>query len=168
MPAHHNVSFLDGSGKDEITKFPHALQSVGAYRFVPGVEAHIDLVHKGRLKIGDVRSLVDPRGLNLRLRRCDRQRIGVSADFLEGWQNEDLFLGSAFEAILEATGNGSNGSPETGGDQFGRWCVRLGHQHRNVLAHRIVFVKALCQEFGQCLDLVQSKNRSRRVVKPTV
>ena len=114
MSTHDNVLFLYGGGKDKIAKIPHALQSVRAYRFVPGVEAHVDLVHKGRLKVADFRFLIDPRGLDLCLGRRDRERIGVPADFLQGRQDEDLFLRSALETILEPTGDGRDGPPQTG------------------------------------------------------
>lgn len=141
MSTHHNVLFLDGRGKDEIAKIPHALQSVRAYRFVAGVEAHVDLVHKGGLKVADFRFLVDPRGLDLRLGRRDRERIGVPADLLQGWQDEDPFLRSALEAILEPTGDGRDGPPQAGGHQFGGRCIRLGHQYCDVLGCRIGVVK---------------------------
>ena len=168
MSTHHNVSFLDRGGKDEIAKIPHALQSARADGFVSGVEAHVDLVHKGRLKVGDIGSLIDPRGLNLCLSWRDGQGIGISADFLEGGQHKNLFLWSTFEAILEPTGNSSDCSPEAGRNQFGGRCIRLCHQDRYMLTYLIALVKVLGEEFGKCLDLVQSKNGSWRVVKPTV
>ena len=37
MSTYHNVSLLDGRGKGEIAKIPHAFQSVRVQRFVPGV-----------------------------------------------------------------------------------------------------------------------------------
>ena len=87
MPTDHNISFLHGSGKDEFAKVPHALQSIRFYWFVSGVKAHIDLVHKGGLKVSNLGFLVDPRGLNRSLGRGDGQRVGIAADFLQGRQD---------------------------------------------------------------------------------
>ena len=161
------IAFKFAISKDKIAKFPHPTEPVGPHGFVPGVEAHIDLVQKGGLKVGYFRILVDPRGLNRCLGGRDGQGVGISADFLQRGQDQDLFLGPAFEAVLEAPGDGRDGASEAGGHQFGGGCVRMGHQDGHVLRYRIGAAGGFGQEFGKFLDLVQSKGGRRGVVKPT-
>ena len=132
------------------------------------MQTHVDLVHKRWLEVSNIRSLVNPRGLDLCLSRRNRQCIGVSTDFLKWRQNENLFVGSAFEAILEPTGDGSDGASETRGHQFRWWRIWLGHQDRDVLAYCITLLKLFRQKFGKIFDLVQPKNGSGGVVKPTL
>ena len=55
MTTDDDIIFLDRWCEDEVAKVSHPFQSIAAKRFVPSMEAHIDLVDVYRLEVPKLR-----------------------------------------------------------------------------------------------------------------
>jgi len=142
MTTHNHILFLHRRRIDKLTKVLHPFQSVRLDGLVTSVQTHVRLTIENVLKVAQLGGLLNPRGLDGRVRRGNGERIRVAANLLQGLYHQDLVIRSSSQPITKATSQGRSSAAKTGAENLGFRSTRLGTEDFEVLCFGAVQVGA--------------------------
>ena len=171
MTTNDDIVLVD-TAKNKFTKLVHPLQAIGIDRLVANMERHVRLLGVNILKGTNLGGSVNKRGLNGVMSRSNGKCVGISRNFLQTRNDQNLVIGIAGQSFTETASHGTQCPTETGGQQLGGGCTGIAtedaHEFGLLLGPLGRIGRIDRQELGQLIDLRQTKVADGTIEKPTI